>query len=270
MCSKAYEGGYILAWLCLFTVANFVIDGNAAYADLTSTEDAPFLGLSQASENYSMKDMGDTYSILGAADTPLQIPEGNASAYTEGPLPFPPSNQSMAKQEGVAEEQLSRQRPPERGVQSMVITEAYLVGHYAEQKLKPPDKPFWIQRMMILGLFLGWMLIGHRASSEGATDGVTRAFLAIWAVSLLMSLLGRTPEHSHVIIASTGANGQGQTAGSRMTRKSTLRKVLANVLSAILTLFLLVVFGPVIFFVTGVLLAAMLAAVLGIAICLLR
>ncbi|CDJ36194.1 uncharacterized protein EMH_0010040 [Eimeria mitis] len=269
MSSRYCERRCYLALLYLVTVVIIPGEANAAYPELTSTDDVHLLELSQASEDYSIRNTKDTNSIIGDLDTPFKISEGAASPYPEHPLPFHADTQISPRQKGLVE-QASPQRTPEGGTRSVVITEAYLVGHLPEKLHRPPDRVFWIQKLLALGLLLTWTLIGHRAASDGASDGLSRALLALWTVSLLMSLLRRTPEPSHFIVASAGVAGQSQAAGRGKGKSSSLRKFFANVLTVMLTLIVIALFGPLIFFVTGVLLAAMLAAVLGIAICLSR
>lgn len=251
-------------------MASLVVGSNAAYGELTSTDEAHPLGLSQVSDFYSLGKSGETYPIQEVSDSPLHIPEGHPSRYSEGRLPFPASIKSVPVREGMVEEQASPQRPPEDGARSMVIAEAYVVRPMTERQLKPPDKAFWIQKLLILGLIICWIFIAHRAVAEGVSDGLGRAFLAVWTVSLLMSIFRRTPEHSHLIIATPGMDDARHAAVSAKSREFSLSRIFANALSAILALMLIVIFGPLILLITGILLAAMLAAVFAIALCLAR
>ncbi|CDJ53851.1 hypothetical protein, conserved [Eimeria brunetti] len=268
MCSRICEGRYYLAWLYLATLATCFVEGNAAYAELTSTDAVSLRDLSQDTDDYTLGSVGQTNSMIGLADEPLHIRKGAASLYSKDRVPFPVGNRKVRRQ-ALKEHPARQTRPSEDGARDMVITEAYLVGHLPEKHIQPPGKAFWVEKLMILSLIVAWLLIGHRALAEGAFNGLSRTFVTVWTLGLLMSLLRKTPDRTHGV-ASTGDDRQSQAAGNGRANKVSLRKIFANILSVIFTFFLVLLFGPLVFFITGALLAAMLIAVFAIAICLLH
>ncbi|CDJ41108.1 hypothetical protein, conserved [Eimeria tenella] len=282
MCRRSSFCRYFTVVCHILAVTAAVDAGTMTYPEQTLTADDTLADYSDTTMPYRVVSSGETRRHM-QSDATLEFPGG--AGYTEDGLPLAsanmkvhqpanlqegPHNTSLASGSSWSPQGSSAENPSsplyEDGAGGNLAVGSYAMAQQPGERLRPAERVSLVLKLMVLSLLLGWMLASYGSVAETGGIDLTRAVLALWTVAFVASVIQK-PVHSLLSQSSAGEVGSKSAAGKhgrREARKAKLRNILSKVLTFLLTVATIVLFGPALLFLMWVFLSLVLAAIVSI------
>lgn len=258
------------------------VDGaTTTYPEQTLTAEDTLADYSDTALPYPVVSPGEARKYM-QSDATLEFP--GRAGYTEDVLPLAstsvkvhqpanlqegPHSTSLAAGSSWSPRGSSAENPSsplyEDGAGGNLAVDSYAMVQQPGERLRPAERVSLVLKLMVLSLLLGWMLASYGSVAEAGSIDLTRAVLALWTVAFVASVIQR-PVHS-LLSQSAGEGGSKRAAGKhgrKEARKAKLRYILSKVVTFLLTVATIVLFGPALLFLMWVFLSLVLAAIVSI------